>query len=209
MSTENILRKSGELKLTAERWVFEKMHPDRSTHEQHLARYVFALGHVQQMAVLDAACGAGYGSHLMRDVAPFVCGLDICPEAIAYARHMYAKRPGLVFCVADIEKLPFPRHSFQAVVSFETIEHISGYVRFLEEVRRVLEPGGVFIVSTPNRAIRNGEIGSFHKQEWLMDQFSDLLAAYFREADWFGQIWAGAIRQPFTETDIFIVGVLR
>lgn len=225
MSTGNTLTRSGELELTGERWVFEKMHPDRTTHDQHLARYTFALRYVYNFTVLDASSGAGYGTYLMRSMADFVFGLDNSWQAIAYARQMYNTTPGLgvmqpsdfrdlgrdnfSFCVADVQELPFAADSFQAVVSFETIEHISGYIAFLREVRRVLQPGGLFLVSTPNRAIREKGIGGFHKQEWLIDEFKNLLAPYFTEADWFGQLWDGRIKQPFTDLDTFILGVLR
>ncbi len=50
----------------------------------------------------------------------------------------------------SFEKLPWSDASFDAVISFETIEHLENPHHFIREIRRVLKPTGVFILSTPN-----------------------------------------------------------
>ena len=108
---------------------------------EHWHRYHFAAPLVAGSEVLDVACGAGYGSALLARRALRVTGADIAPSAIDHARRRYAGVANLEFRQADCAALPFADASFDAVVSFETIEHIAGQAAFLDEVRRVLRPG--------------------------------------------------------------------
>ena len=57
---------------------------------EHMARYHFAVRLARGKRVLDAGCGAGYGSAELADVAESVTGIDIAPEAVEYARAHYA-----------------------------------------------------------------------------------------------------------------------
>ena len=116
---------------------------------EHMARYHFAVRLARGKRVLDAGCGAGYGSAELADVAESVTGIDIAPEAIAFARAHY-ERPNLSFEEASCTGLPFGDASFDLVVAFEVIEHLEDWKGFLHEVRRVLAPSGQLIVSTPN-----------------------------------------------------------
>ena len=107
--------------------------------QEHVARYRFARERVRGR-ILDVACGTGYGTAMLGAV-----GLDLSLEALRYARRHPAP-----YVAADAAVLPFGR-VFDAVVSFETIEHVADAGRFVSECARVLKPGGVFLVSTPNR----------------------------------------------------------
>src|ERR1035437_5161373 len=117
---------------------------------EHMARYHFAVRLARGKRVLDAGCGAGYGSAELADVAESVFAIDIAPEAVAYARAHYAIR-NLAFEQASCTELPYADGAFDLVVAFEVIEHLENWRDFLQEVRRVLAPAGQLIVSTPNR----------------------------------------------------------
>src|SRR6185312_17504105 len=91
---------------------------------EHCHRYAFARRYVAGRRVLDAACGEGYGSALLADVAQTVVGVDIEPDVIANATATYGKRTNLFFEAASVTRLPLPDASVEAVVSFETIEHL-------------------------------------------------------------------------------------
>src|SRR2546427_581269 len=100
--------------------------------------------------VLDAGCGSGYGADLLVREAREVLGIDISDDAIDYARRHY-RADNLRFERASCLEIPAPDGSFDLVMAFELIEHLADWQAFLREVRRVLAPGGQFLVSTPNQ----------------------------------------------------------
>jgi SAM-dependent methyltransferase len=76
------------------------------------------------------------------------------------------------------------------VVSFETIEHIVAQEPFLDEIRRVLRPDGLLILSSPNKAEysdRRGVANEFHVRELYRDELAALIAPRFAHAAWHGQ----------------------
>lgn len=157
---------------------------DADLWNEHFSRYVFAGRHAHGRRVLDAGCGAGYGAaELSRCGAAAVTGVDVAAEAVAMARSAYAAS-GADFLQASCTALPFAAGSFDLVVSFEVIEHLRDWRGLLAEARRVLAPGGLFLVSTPNKAIyaeARGESGPnpFHEHEFELDEFREALREYF------------------------------
>jgi SAM-dependent methyltransferase len=140
--------------------------------------------------VLDVACGEGYGSATLARVAAHVTGIDVSDAAIAHAREAYRDRPNLEWINASCTKLPLPDASFDTVVSFETIEHIEGQEAFLDEVARVLAPGGVFVLSCPNKveySDKRDYQNEFHVKELYRDELARLVQARFPEVAWYGQ----------------------
>jgi len=135
--------------------------------QQHINRYIFAAGFARDKVVLDVACGAGYGSdYLIKMGAKKVVGGDISEDAIEYARAQY-KSNDLQFVRLNAVKLPFSRDCFDAIVSFETIEHLKEYENFLFECKRVLKDKGLFICSTPNKWHVGDRLSSFPMGEQL------------------------------------------
>ena len=157
---------------------------------EHWHRYHFVAPLVAGREVLDIACGEGYGSALIARHAARVTGADIAPAAIAHARTRYAARPNLDFREADCAALPFADASFDVVVSFETLEHIAPQDAFLDEVRRVLRPGGFVVLSCPNKAEYSDQrdhVNEFHVRELYRDELVALIGARFPHASWYGQ----------------------
>jgi SAM-dependent methyltransferase len=139
--------------------------------------------------VLDAGCGAGYGSAELAQTALSVVGVDRAAEAIDFARAAY-QLPNLRFERASCTALPHPAGAFDLVVSFEVIEHLENWREFLDEVRRVLAPTGQFMVSTPNRlyyAESRGPGGAnpFHVHEFGFEEFQDALHSVFAHVSLF------------------------
>lgn len=150
--------------------------------QEHLARYLFAKDRVRGR-ILDVACGAGYGTALLGAV-----GVDLSPAALQAARDETNR---LIRC--DALRLPFGG-TFDAVVSFETVEHVADPERFVEECRRVLRPGGVLLMSTPNRELwsprTSKPVAAHHVREFSRKEFLALLGG-FGDVELFGQLPMG------------------
>ncbi|MBC7320847.1 methyltransferase domain-containing protein, partial [bacterium] len=199
-----------ELDFTGERMVPGKA--DKATELQHINRYNLARELVKNMKVLDVACGEGYGSNILAETAKEVIGVDISKEAIEQATRKYRKE-NLSFKVMDANSLEFDNGYFDAVVSFETIEHLDKPYKFLREVKRVLKPGGLFIVSTPNRDLAS--LGSplplnkFHREEWTLEQFERLIKYYFPNSRIMGQYarYPWEIHEKANKNDLFFIAI--
>jgi SAM-dependent methyltransferase len=180
---------SADLEFTGERYV-----PGTAgeiAHE-HWHRYVFARAFVQGLRVLDVACGEGYGSALLGQVAAHVTGVDIDVETLDHARSAYADRANVEFIHGSAAALPLPDASVDVITSFETIEHLEAadQPRMLAEFARVLRPDGFVIVSSPNRPQYSdvrGYVNPFHLHELDRDELARLLEPHFRAQRWHRQ----------------------
>jgi ubiquinone/menaquinone biosynthesis C-methylase UbiE len=142
---------------------------------EHVARYAFARRYAQAKRVLDAGCGTGYGSAELAQSAAEVTGLDIAADAIEYATANYPIA-GLRFLESSCTAVPFPAESFDLLVAFEVIEHLTDYRAFLDECARVLAREGLFIVSSPNKryyAQTRAATGPnpYHEHEFEAEEF--------------------------------------
>jgi len=153
----------------------------------HLKRYDFAKRYCDGAEVLDAGCGVGYGSAHLAQAAAKVVGVDVSPEAIAYACAHYVG-PRTSFEVMDVTALEFPDASFDVVCSFETLEHLREPPFAVREAARVLRAGGVYVVSTP-RAERtcSSPDNPFHEVEYSPADFRTLLRERFESVELYGQ----------------------
>src|SRR5439155_6434982 len=146
--------------------------------QEHIARYRFARERATGR-VLDVACGTGYGTAMLHAI-----GVDLSRDALRYAR----RHPAL-YVAADAARLPFER-TFDSVISFETIEHVADPGRFVAECARVLNPDGLFIVSTPNRELwspRSAKpLQRHHVKEFTRKEFLSVLKPF--NVQLFGQL---------------------
>ena len=122
------------------------------TDAEHLVRYAWAAQLVQGRRVLDAGCGLGYGSGLLAGAgAAEVTGVDVAPAVVEAGNSRVPAGVNLV--EGDVHELQFEDGSFDLVVCFEVIEHVEDAGRVIAELARVLAPGGVLAVSSPNRDV--------------------------------------------------------
>lgn len=170
------------LPFTGERFTCEPTLLHSQIYYEHVHRYLLAAERARGLAVLDIACGEGYGSHLLAQHAASVVGVDVSPEAVAHATRRYGGKK-VRFLKGECQRIPLEPDTVDVVVSFETIEHIEEHAAFLSEVRRVLKPGGCLIISSPDRdayAERGGGANPFHKKELSFAEFHRLLSREFR-----------------------------
>jgi SAM-dependent methyltransferase len=148
---------------------------------EHAARYAFAARFARDKRVLDLGCGTGYGTAALAEVARECTGIDNAPEAIEYASTHYS---GAAFLLQPATQLPFAGGSFDLITAFELIEHLPDWPRMLTEARRVLDPNGLLMVSTPNKiyyAEARGEAGPnpYHAHEFEYEEFRTALNGVF------------------------------
>jgi SAM-dependent methyltransferase len=124
--------------------------PAISPIQQAVLEHVGALRLPAGTRILDAPCGSGAAlAQALKKFGHAVTGADIDPAAAAVL--------GDDFVEADLDK-PFPWNdeSFDLVISTEGIEHIENHFACLREIRRILKPDGLLILTTPNiTAIRS------------------------------------------------------
>ncbi|MDX6555408.1 MAG: hypothetical protein QOD86_1603 [Miltoncostaeaceae bacterium] len=142
---------------------------------EHVSRYLWAAPLAEGRRVLDAACGTGYGSAILAGAgAASVTAVDRSEEALRWAR--LAAKEGVRHERADLAALPFEDGAFDLVVCFEAIEHVDDQDRVLDELVRVLAPGGVLAISSPNRDVYMPG-NPYHTSEYLPDEFDAALRA--------------------------------
>jgi SAM-dependent methyltransferase len=97
--------------------------------------------------VIDVGCGAGWFCEALQDAGFEVVGVDVAGEAIRRARE---RCPSVELAVVAEGRLPYAEGSFDAAWLGETLEHVQDGITLLEEIHRVLKPGGRLIGTTPN-----------------------------------------------------------
>ena len=171
---------------------------------EHLHRYALSIELVRDKQVLDIASGEGYGSASLSKFACSVVGVDIDSKSVEYANQKYGDRPNLEFVVGACEAIPLPSQSVDIVTSFETIEHHNKHEEMMQEIKRVLKPGGLVIISSPNRLTYSDlpeYSNPFHVKELYDYQFISLLNRHFKHVKIYGQRLAtGSFVFPLKDT---------
>ncbi|HEY6947168.1 MAG TPA: methyltransferase domain-containing protein [Candidatus Acidoferrum sp.] len=148
-------------------------------------RYAFAAEYAKGADVLDVACGTGIGTNLLRLAgAKTATGIDLSEECISVARKLYE---GCNFLAADGCAYSFPEGSFDVIVSFETIEHVSHPQRFLDNCQRMLRASGVLVLSTPNFSVSRFAPNPYHVREFEPEELWGLVRERFKDVAVFGQ----------------------
>lgn len=148
---------------------------------EHYHRYLFAIQYCDGKDVLDIASGEGYGSYCLGQVARSVIGVDANATAVDFANRQYMG-DRVSFTVGNAQSIPITDTSIDVVVSFETLEHFKEHKDFAREVRRVLRPDGLLIISSPNRVVYTEEANyhnAWHLRELDRGEFTDFLSGAF------------------------------
>lgn len=95
------------------------------------------------MKILDAGCGAGGTMEYMSEYGSML-GVDISKEMVEHCRNI-----GLNALCESIHCLPFQDHTFDLVLCLDVLEHLQDEKQVLEELNRVVKPGGILVFSVP------------------------------------------------------------
>ncbi len=123
---------------------------------EHLGRYLFASDYLRQFkpaCIADIACGSGYGLAELGKVAALVIGIDHSSEILAAAREQN-QTSNIQLLKHDLDEDDWfgnlPAASVDAVISFETLEHLTDPANAIAKFSRLLKPQGLLICSVPN-----------------------------------------------------------
>jgi SAM-dependent methyltransferase len=175
----------------------------------HWLRYFFALQFAEDKRVLDVASGEGYGAAYLASRAKKVDGFDVDADSVAHAVRTYGENPRLSFSRSDVEGFfgEAAAGSYDLVTAFEVIEHVDerAQVALLEGIRKVLAPGGVALVSSPDKQLYSDvrmQKNPFHIREMYREEFARLLEGVFPHVRMFEQL-------TYTGSALFESGATR
>jgi SAM-dependent methyltransferase len=177
----------------------ERFDPDRQggrlIDAEHRGRYWWAAQVAAGKEVLDAGCGTGYGTGILQAAgAASVIGVDVSVEAV----EMTARRLGNPAAVvrSDLRELPFDDDSFDLVVCWETIEHLEEGQRAVGEFRRVLRPGGLLLISSPNPDVYPSG-NEHHVHEYRPSELAAMVGERFANVASYRQHpWVASVIEP-------------
>lgn len=195
------------------RFTGERVLPDlpemRVTFLQSLAAYEFATNYASTKRVLDCGAGEGYGSALLAEHATRVTGLDLDPEAVAWANQKYAVPGRLEFIASGAERLPFDDASLDLITCFQVLEHLPDAHAFLLEARRILAPGGILLLTTPNVLVAGERPNPHHVHDYRPDELESLLRAVFTSVEIRGVFGSERVAQYRASNDRLVGRLLR
>lgn len=153
-----------------------------SIRAEHLQRYLFAKRFAQKykpQVVYDIACGDGYGTKILATVCQKIYGFDTSSEFLQIAKERYSVG-NITYMEQDIgdnfpTKLPRP----DAIVSFETLEHVSYPEKLLVLFVKLLPKGGYLLLSTPNALMEPKKQGKsknqYHKHLFTKEELTTMV----------------------------------
>lgn len=100
--------------------------------------------------VVDVASGPGIMIPGLRAKKCRITVSDAAPEMIARVKDEYGNAPDVRAVVADAYKLPFENGEFDVATAMGLVEYLDDEARYLDEMKRIVRPGGLFIITFPN-----------------------------------------------------------
>jgi SAM-dependent methyltransferase len=153
----------------------ESIPSDNPIHQRLLRPYVLAPQYVKG-DLLEVGCGEGRGIDWLLPSVKSYTAIDKIAPVIEKLQQKYPKSK---FVSGNIPPLSaFADNSFDTIVSFQVIEHIQDDHLFLKEIHRLLKPGGIALLTTPNRPYSLSR-NPWHIREYTAQELTDLSKKFF------------------------------
>lgn len=176
----------------------EETHP--KFFARHLSAYHFALPYIKNKDILEIGFGDGYGANFLADYARSIKAVDVLERNVALAENKY-KKNNLEFKKIDAAYSMFPDNTFDAVVSFQVIEHIDeGQIAgYLKSIMRVLKSGGAAFISTLNldknrKPDKPYVKNPFHVKEFTYEEFDSSIKEIFENYEIYGLFYTSRLK---------------
>ncbi|MCU0367223.1 MAG: class I SAM-dependent methyltransferase [Cyclobacteriaceae bacterium] len=155
---------------------------DNPIHQRLLRPYILASDYVKGN-LLEVGCGEGRGIDWL---LPHIESYTAIDKILPVIEGLKKKYPQGKFLSGNIPPLTdFEDNSFDSVVSFQVIEHIKNDALFLKEIYRVLKPGGVALITTPNRPLSLSR-NPWHIREYTASELTNLAKRSFSSVTMMG-----------------------
>lgn len=189
----------------------ERAHQDEAnnvTYQRCQFAYEFAKPFISGKKVLDVGCGLAYGTVVMAEFASKITGIDYDQQTIDENIHRYKSVSTLEFKQAVLPPLPFDDQSFDVVTAFQFIEHIKPRREFIKECLRVLKPGGILLVTTPNSK-KSLARNPFHEHEYTFDEMKKEVETFTSIFELKGLNGNEKVNKYYSENGKFVRMILR
>ena len=161
-------------------------------------RYRYAAGFCREKRIFEVAAGEGIGLRYLAGYAKHTVGADVTAALLVRARHMSP----VMFPLLRVngEALPLSSGSRDVIICYEAIYYLANPLRFVQECRRVLAPGGVLLLCMPNPNQIDFNPSQQSRAYYSAEQLQRLLAGAGFEADLYGafpmesrSLWAACL----------------
>lgn len=146
-----------------------KMHPARMNYVTNMLSGHF--GKLNKLKILDVGCGGGLVAESLARLGTVVTGIDGAEDLIGVAKaHAAAEKLDIAYRHTLTSDLIHEKQSFDAVLALEVIEHVPDQAAFIADLRHLVRPGGLVILSTLNRSAASlafGVVAAEYLLGWL------------------------------------------
>ncbi len=170
--------------------------------------YEFAEGYVKDKDVADIGCGTGYGTVHLSQFAKTATGVDYSAETLEESRKQYADIKNLNFVHGEVPPVPLESESMDVVTAFQFIEHIQNPVDFIQDVYRVLKPGGVFLCTTVNAKMSLAR-NPFHVFEYDFNWMESDFKKVFKDVEMIGLQGNQRVNEYYKENNAWVRKILK
>lgn len=170
--------------------------------------YEFAETFVKDKKVADIGCGTGYGTVHLAKFAKEATGVDYSAETLTESRKLYADVANLNFVDGKVPPIPLENESMDVVTAFQFIEHITNPVDFIQDVYRILKPGGVFLCTTVNAKMSLAR-NPFHVFEYDFDWMERDFKKVFKNVEMLGLQGNEKVNKYYKENGKWVKSILK